>query len=150
MPVKPIPDGYHSITPYLMVQGVGRLIGFVKAAFDATEVLRAVKRPDGTIAHAEYRIGDSILMMGEPMGKYEPMPAAIHLYVDDADAVYERALRAGATSIMEPTNQFYGDRSAGVKDSCGNIWWIATHTEDVAPQELAKRAEAWLKQQHGG
>ena len=150
MPVAPIPEGYHSVTPYLMVRGVGRLIGFLKAAFDATEVVPAMKRSDGTIAHAEYRIRDSIVMMGEPMGRFEPMPSTIHLYVSDADAVYERALRAGAASIMEPANQFYGDRSAGVRDSCGNIWWIATHTEDVGPQELAKRAEAWLKQQRRG
>ena len=146
MAVKPIPDGYHSVTPYLVVQGVGKLIEFLTQAFDAQEVFR-MPRPDGTIMHAEVRIGDSIVMMGEPMGELKPMPSAIYLYVNDMDAVYKRALQAGATSMMEPADQFYGDRHGGVKDPVGNIWWIATHKEDVPPEELAKRAEAFMQQQ---
>jgi PhnB protein len=149
MAVKPIPDGFHSVTPYLVVEGVPKLLAFLRQAFDAQELLR-MPRPDGTIMHAEVRIGDSIVMMGEPMGEVKPMPGSMYLYVNDADAVYKRALQAGATSTMEPTDQFYGDRSAAVKDPVGNIWSIATHKEDVPPEELAKRAEAFMKQQPRG
>ncbi len=145
MAVKPIPEGYHSVTPYLVVQGAPTLIDFLKQAFDATEIFR-MARPDGTTMHAEVRIGDSIVMMGEPMGQFQPMPGSIYLYVHDADATYQRALQAGATSIMEPADQFYGDRHAAVKDPVGNHWWIATHQEDVPPEEIARRAEAFMKQ----
>jgi PhnB protein len=141
MAVKSIPDGYHSVTPYLVVQGVATLLDFLNQVFDAQELHR-MPRPDGTIMHAEVRIGDSVVMMGEPMGEFTPMPGSIYVYVNDADAVYKRALQAGATSLMEPADQFYGDRSAGVKDPVGNQWWIATHKEDVAAEELAKRAAA--------
>ena len=146
MAVKAIPEGCHTVTPYLTVQGVPKLIDFLKQAFEAREIER-VPGPDGTIGHAEVRIGDSVVMMGEARGELQPMPSAIYLYVNDADAVYKRALQAGATSMMEPADQFYGDRSAGVKDSSGNLWWIATHKEDVPPEELKKRAEAAMKQQ---
>jgi PhnB protein len=146
MAVKPIPDGYHSVTPYLLVSGAARLIDFLKQAFAAEERER-VARPDGAIMHAEVKIGDSVVMMGEPMQPYTPMPASLHLYVPDMDGVYQRALKAGATSVMEPTDQFYGDRSAGVKDPFGNLWWIATHKEDVPPDELARRAQAYMQQQ---
>jgi PhnB protein len=105
-----------------------------------------MSRPDGTIAHAEVRIGDSAVMMGEPMGEQQPRPATLYLYVNDTDAVYQRALQAGATSLMEPADQFYGDRNAGVQDVFGNYWWIGTHKEDVSPEELKKRAEAHTKQ----
>jgi len=143
--VKPIPDGYHTVTPYLTVQGVPKLIDFLKQAFEAQEIER-MTQPDGTIGHAEVRIGDSVVMMGEARDEWKPMPSGIYLYVNDTDAVYKRALQAGATSIMEPADQFYGDRSAGVKDSSGNHWWIATHKEDVSPEELKKRAQAAMKQ----
>ena len=146
MAVKSIPDGYHTITPYLTVQGVPKLIDFLNQAFAAQEIER-VPGPDGTIGHAEVRIGDSVVMMGEARGEWQPMPGAIYLYVNDADAVYQRALQAGAVSMMEPADQFYGDRSAGVKDPSGNLWWIATHKEDVPPEELKKRAEAVMRQQ---
>jgi len=145
MAVKPIPDGYHAVTPYLTVQGVPKLIDFLKQAFEAQEIER-MTQPDGTIGHAEVRIGDSVVMMGEARDEWKPMPSGIYLYVNDTDAVYKRALQAGATSIMEPADQFYGDRSAGVKDSSGNHWWIATHKEDVSPEELKKRAQAAMKQ----
>jgi PhnB protein len=146
MAVKPIPDGYHSVTPYLMVQGVAALIDFLKQAFGADEIFR-MPRPDGAIMHAEVKIGDSMIMMGEAMGEHQPMPGSIYLYVNDADAVYQRALQAGATTMMEPGDQFWGDRQAGIKDPVGNFWWIATHQEDVSPEELAKRAEAYMAQQ---
>ena len=145
MAVKPIPDGYHSVTPYLTVPGVAKLLDFLKQAFEAQELHR-MPRPDGTIMHAEVRIGDSLVMMGEPMGDSQPMFGSLYLYVHDVDAVYKRALQAGATSTSEPADQFYGDRSAGLKDPVGNQWWIATHKEDVPPEEIAKRAEAVMQQ----
>ena len=140
--VEPIPDGYHSVAPYLMVQGVPGLIDFLREAFGADETLR-MPRPDGTIRHAEVRIGDSVVMMGEVSDPSQAMPASIHPYVEDADAAYERALRAGATSLREPTDEFYGDRLGGVKDPVGNQWWIATLREDVPPEEMAKRSPSF-------
>ena len=141
MAVKPIPDNYHSITPYLMAPGAARLIEFLKDAFGAVERER-MTGPDGGVMHAEVRIGDSMVMLTDGGGDWKPMPTALYLYVNDADATYQRALAAGATSVMEPVTQFYGDRHGGVKDPSGNIWWIATHVEDVSPEELRKRAEA--------
>jgi PhnB protein len=118
--VKPIPNGYHMVTPYILVQGADKLIDFVKRAFDARETER-YSTPDGTIGHVEVRIGDSLIMISEAQGEeYKPMAARIHLYVEDCDAIYKRALKAGAMSIREPEDQFYGDRSAGVKDQFGN------------------------------
>jgi PhnB protein len=145
MPVKPIPDGYHSVTPYLIVKGAEKLLGFVKAAFDA-EDRGSMKSLDGTIMHGEFKIGDSIVMYSDLNG-YEPMPAMIHLYVPDVDATYRQALAAGATSLREPTDEFYGDRSAGVADAFGNRWWIATRVEEVSPEDLHRRAEEWMAQQ---
>jgi uncharacterized glyoxalase superfamily protein PhnB len=147
MAVKAIPEGYHTITPYLVVQGAPKLIEFLKQAFEAQERER-ITQPNGTIGHAEVKIGDSVVMMSEASDQWKPMPTGIYLYVNDSDAVYKRALQAGATSIMEPANQFYGDRSAGVRDPSGNHWWIATHQEDVPPEELKKRAEAAMQQGH--
>jgi PhnB protein len=146
MTIKPIPEGFHTVTPYLMVQGASKLIDFLKQAFGAEEIFR-MARPDGAIMHAEVRIGDSIVMMSEAMAEHGPMPTMIYLYVEDVDTVYNRALRAGATSLREPTDEFYGDRSGGVKDASGNQWWIATHKEDVPFEELKKRAEAFFKKQ---
>ncbi len=103
-------------------------------------------RPDSAVMHAEVRIGDSVIMIGEPMGEFQPMPTSIYIYVNYTDGVYKRALSDGATSVMEPADQFYGDRNAGVKDASGNIWWIATHIEDVSHQEIHKRWEARVKQ----
>lgn len=149
MTVKPIPDGYHTVTPYLIVEGASSLIEFLKEAFDAEETER-VGRPDGNIMHAQVRIGDSIVMLSDAMGDWKPMPTSIYLYMNDADATYQRALQAGGTSVMEPTNQFYGDRHGSVKDPAGNYWSIATHIEDVPREELAKRAEAFMSQQSQG
>ena len=103
---------------------------------------------DGPIGHAEVRLGDSVIMVSDAQGEeYKPMAAGIHLYVEDCDAIYKRALDAGATSIMEPADQFYGDRSAGVRDQFGNHWWIATHKEDLSKEEIAKRMDEAMKQQ---
>lgn len=146
MSAKPIPEGYHTVTPYLVVEGAAKLIDFLKQAFDAEETFR-MPMPDGSIMHAEVKIGDSMVMMGEASEKWKAMPCAIYLYVNDADAVYKRALKAVATSTMEPSDQFYGDRQGGVKDPSGNTWWIATHKEDVSADELKKRTEEFMKQQ---
>ena len=145
MAVKPIPAGYHTVTPYLVVPGAAQLIDFMKQALGAEELSR-MDRPDGTVMHAEVKIGDSRVMLGEAGGEVDPMPAMLHLYVEDADAVYQRALQAGATSLREPEDQFYGDRLGGVKDAFGNQWWLATHIEDVSPEEMARRAAAQAKQ----
>ena len=141
MAVKPIPEGYHTVTPYLIGHGTAELIGFLKESFGAQEKERHM-RPDGAIMHAEVRIGDSIVMMGEASDEFKAMPTSIHLYVEDVDAAYKRALQAGGTSLREPADQFYGDRSAGVVDACGNQWWLATHVEDVSRQEMQRRQEA--------
>lgn len=139
--VKPIPDGYSTVTPYLTVKGASKLIEFVEQVFDAT-ILERMTSPDGTVRHAEARIGDSMIMLGEAGGEWKPMPACLYVYVADVDAVYQRALKAGAVSLREPANQFYGDRSGGVTDACGVQWWIATHLEDVSKEEMVKRAKA--------
>ena len=140
MGVNPIPEGYRTVTPYLVVEGAATVLDFVKQAFGAEEKFR-MEAPDGKIGHAEAQIGDSMVMLGDAGEEHPAMPAMIHLYVEDCDATYERALAAGGTSEREPTDQFYGDRSAGVRDSTGNLWWIATHVEDVPEDELARRME---------
>ncbi len=139
MPVKPIPEGYHSVTPYLVVNGADRLIAFLKQAFGAQEIER-FQGPNGTIMHAEVKIGDSIIMLGEANERFQARPANLYVYVPDTDAIYHRAVESGATSIMEPANQFYGDRNAGISDPTGNFWWIGTHVEDVSREEMEKRA----------
>ncbi len=146
MAVKLIPDGYHNVTPYLMVEGAAKLLNFLQQAFDA-KVTVNMEGPNGLIGHAEVQIGDSMVMLADATDRWKPMPAGIYLYVKDTDATYKRALQAGGTSVMEPSNQFYGDRNAGVTDPTGNFWWIATHVEDVAPEEMKKRAEAFMKKQ---
>jgi PhnB protein len=147
MAVKPIPEGYHSVTPYLAVEGADKLLEFVKRAFDAAD-RECMRRPDGTIHHAEVKIGDSIVMLAEASGQWKPRPSTLYLYVNDTDETYRRAIEAGATSLMEPANQFYGDRNAGVQDPSGNFWWIATHLEDVSPEEMQRRAAAQNKPSH--
>jgi len=126
-------EAWRSLTPYLHPLRAPQVIEFAKKAFGAEEVYRA-QSPDGVVHHAQVRIGDSIVGMGEAHGPYQPMPCTLHLYVPDADATYERALRAGATSIQPVADQPYGDRSGGVQDPFGNRWFIATHMRDVAPQ----------------
>ena len=140
MAVNPIPEGYHTVTPYLIVEGAAGLLDFAKSAFGAEERFR-MAAPDGSIGHAEVMIGDSIVMLADAGEEWPARPAFIYLYVEDCDAMYERALAAGATSVREPADQFYGDRNATVRDSVGNTWGIATHIEDVTPEEVAKRIE---------
>jgi PhnB protein len=142
--VKPVPEGYHTVTAYLTVSDVVKLIDFLTQAFGAKEMER-MPGPDGKITHAEVRIGDSPVMMGQARDQWKARPGTLYLYVEDVDAVYKRAIELGAKSLGEPTNQFYGDRSAGVEDPVGNYWWIATHIEDLSPEEMNKRHEAALK-----
>jgi PhnB protein len=136
--VKAIPEGYHSVTPYLVVVGAGKLIEFLKATFGAKEVLR-MPGPGGTVGHAEMRVGDSVVMLADATEQWKAMPGKLQVYLEDVDAAYARALAAGATPILEPKDQFYGDRRGGVKDACGNEWWVATHVEDVPEEELIRR-----------
>jgi PhnB protein len=145
MTANPIPEGYGSVTPYLLVDDAGGLLDFVKAAFDADERLR-MPNADGTVAHAEVAIGDSIVMMGDAGEEWPAMPAFIYLYVEDCDETYARALAAGATSVREPADQFYGDRTSTVRDPVGNLWGIATHVEDIVEEEMARRIDEWAAQ----
>jgi PhnB protein len=147
MPVKPIPEGYHSITPYLMVKDADKSIEFYKKAFGAELPSPAMKGPDGKTAHAEMKVGDSRLMIGSQMDGQDNKPTdAMHLYlyVPDADAVFKKATAAGAKSVVEMTDQFYGDRSGAVKDLDGHTWWIATQKEDLSQAELEKRASDYF------
>jgi uncharacterized glyoxalase superfamily protein PhnB len=139
MATRPIPDGFHTITPYLVLDDLPGFLDFVARAFDAEELER-VTLPDGSVMHAQVRIGDSPLMTGGAQEDWPAMPALLHLYVEDADAVYGKALAAGAEPVREMQDEFYGDRSGGVKDGWGNIWWIATRKEELGPDEVARRA----------
>ena len=142
MTVKPIPDGYQQVVPYLLVDDVNGLIEFLKAAFNAT-VHEQVPGREGRTSHADVIIGDSHVMMGSASPPdYPALPCMLYLYVEDTDLLYRQAIAAGATSVQEPLDMFYGDRNAGVRDPSGNQWWISTHIEDVPPDELAARAKA--------
>jgi PhnB protein len=141
MAVNPIPEGYRTVTPYLIVNDVDRLLKFLKSAFNA-QVTDEHRRPDGTVMHADVVIGDSHVMMGQANEKWRTMTGSILLYVPDVDATYEAALRAGGKSIQEVTDHFYGDRSGGVEDPTGVTWWISTHVEDVSPEEMERRMKS--------
>ena len=142
-----IPAGFHSVTPYVTVKGAAKTIEFLKQAFGAQLDHEPVKRPDGAIMHATLKIGDSMVMLAEESPQAKATPTALYLYVPNADTVYQTAIKAGAKSIMEPSDMFYGDRSGGVKDPSGNSWFIATHKEELSSQELQKRADQFVKQQ---
>ena len=144
MATKPIPVGYHAVTPYLMVAGAQKFIDFMTTVFGAS-VREQMKRPDGRIGHTELVLGDSMVMLSEADGEHAATPIMLHVYVDDADAAFERAVRAGGSVVAPITNQFYGDRSGGVKEPAGNTIWIATHVEDVAPDQLQRRATEAMK-----
>jgi PhnB protein len=141
MTVKPIPEGYHTVTPYLTIPDVAKELEFVKQAFGAT-VVEAFEMGGG-IMHADVRIGDSHVMIGASSDQWPARPGTLYIYTEDCDAMYRSALAAGATSVREPTNEFYGDRSAGVTDPQGNQWWFATHIEDLTREELEQRAQAY-------
>ena len=145
MAAKPIPEGYHSITPSFCVEGAQEFIDFVKQVFNAQDRFK-MDGPGGKIMHAELSIGDSTLMVGDVQPQWPAKSNSLYVYVDDVDAAYARALKAGAKSVRAPENAFYGDRTAAVQDPFGNSWGIATHVEDVPPDELRKRAEAFHRQ----
>lgn len=146
MSVKPIPEGYHTITPYLIVKGANDLVEFLKKAFNAN-IRFIMNGENDTVAHAELEIGDSVVMIAEAIENYEPTTSMLHLYVDNVDSLFKQAVNAGGIVVNEPTNQFYGDRSGAIKDMCGNQWWISTHVEDVSPEEMQRRQEE-MKMQH--
>jgi len=147
--VKPIPDGYPTVTPYLIVRGAAAAIDFYRTAFGAAERMR-MDAPGGAVGHAELLIGGSLVMLADEMpemGWSSPAaiggtPVSLHLYVDDVDAVVERALAAGAALSRPIADQFYGDRLGMVVDPFGHVWSISTHIEDVSPEEIRRRAEA--------
>jgi PhnB protein len=155
-PVKPVPDGYNSVIPYLHVKGAAQAIDFYKSVFGATEKGR-LPDPAGNVVHAELKIGDSMIMLSDEfpkMGALGPQsvggtPVTLHLYVENVDAVAQKAVAAGATLDRPVQNQFYGDRSGSLTDPFGHKWHVATHVEDVAPDELAKRAAAAMAQPAG-
>jgi PhnB protein len=148
---KPIPDGYHSVTPYLSLDDAAGAIEWYQQAFGAKERAR-MNGPDGKIGHAEIEIGDSVVMLADTFPEAATKPpkelggttSSVFLYVDDVDAVVQRAVAAGATVTMEVADQFWGDRFGALRDPFGHSWSIATHVEDVAPEEMAKRAEEWM------
>jgi PhnB protein len=144
MPVKPIPDGYHTVTPYLVIKGAAQFITFMTTVFDA-KLTEQILQPDGRIGHSEIRVGDSVIMLAEVPDGREPAPTMLHLYVPDVDAAFERAVAAGGKVVAAPADQFYGDRSGGVIEPSGNTIWIATHIEDVPADELQRRAAAQHK-----
>jgi len=152
MATHPIPDGYHTATPYLIVKGAAEAIDFYKRVFGATEVMRMAD-PQGRIGHAEIRIGDSVIMLADEhpeMGYRGPQTVggssvSIMLYLEDVDTVFNRAVSAGAKARRPVANQFYGDRSGVLEDPFGHVWTISTHMEDVAPEEMRRRAEAAMR-----
>ena len=142
-PVSAIPEGYRSIQPYLHVRGAAQAIEFYKQVFGATEVMR-MQQPDGRLGHAEIRIANSVVMLADEFPErgihgpapYGGAPMTIMFYTEDCDATYKRAVAAGSKSLREPTDQFYGDRMAGIEDPFGFQWYIATHIRDVSPEEM--------------
>lgn len=141
MSVKPIPDGYHTITPYMIVEDADKLVEFIQQTFGG-ELLFQMRNDAGRITHGEMKIGDSMLMLSEAAGEWSPTKTMLHLYVEEVDETFQKALEAGAVSVKEPKNEFYGDRNGCVQDSFGNFWSIATHFEDVSEDELTKRMSA--------
>jgi PhnB protein len=145
--VNPIPDGYPRVTPYLIVDGGNAAIDFYASVFGATERMR-MSGPDGKVGHAEIEIGDSVIMLADEHPEMDALgpktvggtPVSIHVYVEDADGAFERAIEAGAKALRAVEDKFYGDRSGSFEDPFGHHWHVATHVEDVPPDEMAKRA----------
>jgi PhnB protein len=144
MAVNYKPSDTQSVIPYLVVPDAEKELAFVKEVFGAKET-HVFRDPGGRIAHAQVAIGDSAVMMAQANEQWPSLPAAIYIYVPDVDTAYNRALAAGAASVMQPADQFYGDRNGGVKNSNGVQWWMATHVEDVSSEELTRRATEAVK-----
>ena len=151
--VKPIPEGYHTATPYLIIKGAAEAIEFYKKAFGAKEIMR-MSQTDGRIGHAEIKIGDSPIMLADEFPEMDARsphslggsPVSILLYVEDVDAMFTQAVAAGAQVKMPPTDMFWGDRFSKVVDPFGHEWSLATHKEDVSPEECARRSQAFMAQ----
>ena len=156
MATKPVPDGYHSVTPYLIIKGAADAIEFYKRVFGATELMRMPDPNGGRIAHAEIMIGDSHIMLADEypeMGHRSPQTlggagVSLMIYLDGVDEVYKRAIAAGAKEMQPLKDQFYGDRSGTLQDPYGHVWTIATHVEDVPPEEMEQRAKEAMQQMH--
>lgn len=150
--VKSIPDGYHVITPYLIIKGAAAAIDYYKKAFGATELM-CMPQPDGRVGHAELKIGDSVFMLADEFPEMQTLgpktlgntPVGLLLYVDDADAVFDKAISLGAKVNKPMADQFYGDRNGTLEDPFGHKWTIATHKEDVTPEEMQRRMAAMAK-----
>jgi PhnB protein len=149
--VKPIPEGYNSITPYLAIKGAVQAIAFYKEVFGAKE--RICMDANGKVAHAELQIGDSMIMLADEFPEMEFFapkdgrpPVSIHLYVENVDTTFEKAVKAGAKVIQPLANQFYGDRSGMIEDPYGHVWNISSHVEDVAPEEMERRQKEFMQQ----
>ena len=154
-PVKPIPDNYHALTPSLVCRNAAQAIDFYRTIFGATEIMR-MTGPNGNVLHAELRIGDSMFFVGEPMTMTLPAPEAgvtnsmtLFLYVEDADSVFNRAVAAGSRVDMPLQDMFWGDRFGRLTDPFGQQWGVATHKEDVAPEEMKRRQEAFIAKAAG-
>lgn len=149
MSVNTIPPGHHTVSPYLAIKDAAKALEFYKTAFRATESYKLMM-PDGRLGHAEIRLGDSVIMLSDEFPEYggkAPQtlggsPVSIHLYVEDVDGFFKRALAAGAKERKPVMDQFYGDRSGQLEDPFGHLWWVATHKEDIAPEEMQKRVQA--------
>jgi PhnB protein len=151
MSVKPIPEGYHAVTPYLIVKGAAKAIDYYKQVFGATEIMR-MPGPNGTVGHAELKIGDSIIMLAdEQQGNYRSpeglggSPVSLMVYVDDVDKTFKQAISSGAKETRAVQDQFYGDRSGNLVDPFGHVWTISTHKEDVSEAEMQRRMSAMRK-----
>jgi PhnB protein len=144
MAVKPIPEGYHSVTPYLVIDGAAKAIDFYKKAFEATELMR-MPMPDGKVAHAEIKIGDSPVMLADEQEQFKGpkshggTPVSLMIYVSDVDRIFKQAIAAGAKEMRPVVNQFYGDRSGTLTDPFGHVWTVSTHVEDVSAEEMNRR-----------
>jgi PhnB protein len=157
MATQPVPEGYHTVTPYLAVEDAARAIEFYTQAFGAKERVR-MDAPGGKIGHAELEIGDSRIMLSDPFPQASTRPPkelggtslSVMMYVEDVDASFKRAVDAGATVAMELTDQFWGDRFGTVTDPFGHVWGLASHVEDVPPEEMAERAKAAMAQMASG
>jgi PhnB protein len=146
---KAIPSGHRTVTPYLAIKNAAKALEFYKNAFGATERYKLMM-PDGRLGHAEIQLGDSMIMLADEFPEYggkapETLggsPVSIHLYVEDVDAFFKKALAAGAKELKPVMDQFYGDRSGQLEEPFGHLWWVATHKEDIAPEEMQKRVQA--------
>jgi PhnB protein len=143
--VKSVPEGFHTVTPYLVVDGANELIDFIKNGFGGEEKYR-MNTDNNRISHATMKVGDSMLMISDTMSNLQPQLSMLFLYVDDVDSTYQKAIDAHGESIQEPHDEFYGDRVSIVRDRWGNEWWIATHKENVEGEELERRAKEAHKQ----